>query len=151
VADPLDMAIRTSEDEVRLEGVFKAVEPTTLFDYWTVPGFLTRWWPPKADLEPRRGGRYHFVWPDQGWHLRGTFTEFERGSKLGFTWSWDHDADDKTRVRIRFAGTPDGRSTGLILTHDGHSRIGRSQELLKDHIDGWKFFLPRLARLVDST
>ena len=149
MADPLELEVQTSPDEVRLEAVFERVEPTALFEYWTNPGFLTRWWPPKADLEPRRGGRYHFVWPDQGWHLRGTFIEFEKGSRLGFTWSWDHDPEDKTQVRIRFTGRPDGRSTTLLLIHEGHARIDRSEDRLRDHLEGWKFFLPRLARLFD--
>src|SRR2546427_6808671 len=55
--------------------------PALLFDYWTNPDLLKKWWPPAAELQPKVGGTYHFSWPQQDWHLRGKFTMFDRSEE----------------------------------------------------------------------
>jgi len=94
--------VQTPVDRLEVTAEFLNIRPTELFDFWIRPDLLKRWWPPEVEIESHLGGHYHFSWPKQGWHLRGMFTEFEEGKRLGFTWRWDHEPNDETRVEIFF-------------------------------------------------
>ena len=63
--------IDSSDDRIIIDAEFQNLSPESLFDYFTVPGLLERWWPSLAEVDPRIAGTYHFSWPKQGWHLRG--------------------------------------------------------------------------------
>ncbi|MBA2395660.1 MAG: SRPBCC domain-containing protein [Ktedonobacteraceae bacterium] len=66
------------------------ITPDTLFNYWTAPELLQKWWPPEAEIEPHLGGAYHLYWRQMNWHLYGQYTDFVPGATLAFTWQWDH-------------------------------------------------------------
>jgi uncharacterized protein YndB with AHSA1/START domain len=143
----------TSPDHLVLRSTLPGLDIHAAFDYWTVPALLQSWWPPEAEVEPSRGGRYHFSWPAQGWHLRGTFTAFQPAERLAYTWRWDHDPEDsETVVDIRFAALPSG-DTSITLIHGPYPDSDAGRERRQDHLDGWMYFLGRLEELIsrDST
>ncbi len=117
----------------------------SLFDFWTNPDQLKKWWPPVAELEPRLSGTYHFSWPSQNWHLRGKYTVFKRGEKLAFTWKWDHESVNETRVTLSFASLPIG--TRLTLQHEGYAKTKEDRKIGEEHIEGWMFFLGKLQEI----
>jgi uncharacterized protein YndB with AHSA1/START domain len=133
----------TTKDRITIVADFPHLKPVQLFDYWTNSELLTNWWPPAAELEPKVGGTYHFSWPKQDWHLRGKYTMFDRGKTLGFTWRWDHEPIDATRVTIIFHPIPNG-GTRLTLHHEGYSKNSESKEIRDGHVEGWTFFLRKL-------
>ena len=98
--------VETARDRITIVADFPHLSPAILFDYWTRTDLLKKWWPPTAELQPEVGGTFHFSWPRQDWHLRGQFTMFDRGKRLGFTWKWDHEAIDVTRVTLLFHPMP---------------------------------------------
>lgn len=137
--------IRRSDDEIAFDVEFGIVDTEVLFKFWVTPTLLSKWWPPWAEVDAKAGGDYHFWWPHQEWHLRGSFVEFDLGKRLSFTWKWDHDKDDRTLVGVSFRRN-DKAQGGLTLTHSGHSAIPRSEEILQSHLDGWSFFLGKLVK-----
>jgi len=135
--------VETTSDRITIAADFPHLNPAKLFDYWTNPVLLRKWWPPAAELRPELGGTYHFSWPKQDWHLRGKFTMFDRGKALGFTWKWDHESVDVTRVTLLFDSMPNG-GTSLTLHHEGYSKNAEGKGTRDEHLEGWKFFLGKL-------
>lgn len=127
-----------------IRGDFANVAPEALFEHWVKPELLQRWWPQQVQLDPQVGGAYHFIWPQQGWHLRGHYTAFEPGRRLAFTWKWDHDPAElpAREVAVTFDPLPGG--TRLTLTHSPYDGSPADQEDRAGHLEGWTYFLPRL-------
>lgn len=137
---------QSPKDRVIIVAEYPKQDPEALFDFWIVPDLLKKWWPPSAEVEPRRGGTYHFSWPKQNWHLRGKFTRFDRGKSLGFTWKWDHEPSDVTTVEISFE--PLSKSgTKLTLGHSPYPDTPEGRKTKEGHIEGWMFFLGELQRV----
>jgi uncharacterized protein YndB with AHSA1/START domain len=135
--------VETARDRISISADFPHLSPALLFDYWTSVELLKKWWPPAAELEPKIGGTYHFSWPKQDWHLRGKYTMFDRGKTLGFTWKWDHESIDVTRVTLHFQSVPKG-GTRLALQHEGYSKSSEANKTRGEHVEGWTLFLRRL-------
>jgi uncharacterized protein YndB with AHSA1/START domain len=138
--------VETTNDRITSVADFPHLSPAILFDYWTNIDLLTKWWPPAVELQPKVGGTYHFSWPKQGWHLRDKFTMLDRGKTLGFTWKWDHEKVDVTRVTLLFQPIPNG-GTRLTLHHEGYAKNSEAKKTRDEHIEGWTFFLKKLQEL----
>lgn len=135
-----------------VEADFPTADPQTLFAFWTDPALLQQWWPQQAEVEPYVGGAYCLSWPQQGWRLRGRYTVFESGARLGFTWKWDHDPEeaDAKVVTVAFAPlAPQGMR--IHLSHGPYPETPDEQELrVEHHLAGWLHFLPRLQSLLET-
>jgi uncharacterized protein YndB with AHSA1/START domain len=63
-----------------------------VYDDWTRPELLSRWYGPNPDLElkveadVRVGGETSSRWPHV---VRGTYTELEHPRLIAFRWRWD--------------------------------------------------------------
>ena len=68
---------------------------------------------------------------------------FDRGKTLGFTWRWDHESIDVTRVTLLFHSIPGG-GTKLTLRHEGYSKTSDAKKTRDEHVEGWTFFLRKL-------
>jgi uncharacterized protein YndB with AHSA1/START domain len=130
-------------DSISIVAEFPNTSPEALFDYWTKPDLLKKWWPPIAELNPETNGRYHFSWPKQNWNLRGRFTQFRRGRSLRFTWKWDHEPTDATEVGLSFDQLPGG-GTRLTLHHGTYAENADGRKIRDEHVEGWMYFLGRL-------
>ncbi|GCE31442.1 hypothetical protein KDA_69260 [Dictyobacter alpinus] len=135
-----------------IEADFPTASPRMLFDYWTQPSLLEQWWPQKAELVGKIGGRYHLSWPQMNWHLRGHYTSFEPGKQLGFTWKWDHDEPEADEREVRLVLMPSATTGTLLhLTHAFYRDTPEDQELrIEHHLAGWLHFLSRLQQLAAS-
>lgn len=144
--------VPSGSDVLVVEADFPAVAARTLFDYWTQPELLRQWWPQEAEIEPEAGGAYHLSWPQMNWHLRGRYTVFAPGERLGFTWQWDdsaQEAGEREVVVIFEPMAPDG--TRLRLTHGRYAETPEEQELrIEHHLAGWKHFLARLRHVLEA-
>ncbi len=132
-----------------LRATFERLAPQALFDHLTQPALLQRWWPPEAKVDGRVGGRYHLRWPDQNWDLRGEFTAYEPGRRLAYTWAWDHEPQLPTRL-VEFTLSPHGEGTAVHLTHGAYGDTDVEQADRTSHLEGWQYFLGRLADLDQS-
>ncbi len=135
--------------------VFRAA-PERVFDAWTDPALLARWWGPDGTgpLDPRIdlrvGGEYRLDMrgEDSGkvYRLRGRYVEIDRPARLAFTWEWldaDNSADGETLVELDFRAVDGG--TELTLTHTGFANDSRRAA----HEEGWTSSLGCLERAVD--
>lgn len=133
------MTIGTTD--IRIDRVLKATIGQ-VYDAWTRPELLSRWYCPNPDLEltveadVRVGGEYVVT---MGPHVvRGVYTELDEPRLVAFTWRWDHADDVASRVRVELTEVEDG--TRLVLTHTGLE----DAEDVANHLHGWEGCLHRL-------
>ena len=140
----------STPEKLVVEGRFSGFTPEELFQYWVQPELITQWWPEEAVIDAREGGSFALSWPDMNWHLRGTYTVFEPGKRLGFTWKWDHDKPGwgPLQVMLTFAADAEG-GTDMKVEHGpfGPDDAEERQGIL----EGWIHFGMHLAGLRVST
>jgi uncharacterized protein YndB with AHSA1/START domain len=99
--------------------------PERLFDAWTQPEQLKKWWGPQsvlcsdAAVDLRIGGGYRIAnqFPDGRvlW-ITGEFEVIERPRRLIYTWRVGSEADASERVIVTFEARSEG--TEVIVTHE---------------------------------
>jgi uncharacterized protein YndB with AHSA1/START domain len=143
-------------DELRLERTYDA-SPEEVFDAWTNPTVLKRWWAPGPEWESpnlevdlRVGGQYRLATrhPHSGevFTVGGEYTEVERPSRLSYSWAWENGphADHVSTVTVEFRGG-NGRTT-VVLTH---TRL-ESDRSYGFHAYGWTEVMESLEQRVFS-
>jgi uncharacterized protein YndB with AHSA1/START domain len=120
-----------------------------LFDSWTQPEQLKKWWGPRpvvcidAEVDLKVGGRYRIAnqFPDGKvlW-ISGEFEAIDRPHKLVYTWRVGTEEGASERVTVTFETR--GQHTEVIVTHE---RI--PTDALRDlHLQGWFGCLEGLAK-----
>lgn len=114
--------------------------PEHLFDAWTDPAQLRRWWGPagvtccEAEVDLRVGGRYRLGnrFPDgRTVFISGEFVRVERPHLLAYSWRIEPAEETRERVTVRFIAN--GARTDVIVLHEG---IGDADT--RDHHElGW--------------
>ncbi len=124
--------------------------PATVFAAWTRPEMLARWFGPhhtkveQAEIDAREGGRFlvRLVEDNGERHgVGGTYTVFEPGLRLVFTWAWVSMPERESRVTVAFRVVPEG--TEVTLTHDRFADADTATR----HRRGWTESLERLEAL----
>jgi uncharacterized protein YndB with AHSA1/START domain len=93
---------RTSDRELVMTRTFNG-PARIVFDAWTKPELLMRWWAPRSfgltltscDIDLRVGGKYSFVFAGEGeqqYAFFGTYKEIERHTRL--MWTDEEEAGD---------------------------------------------------------
>ena len=118
-----------------------------VFELFTTPEELVRWWPDAVTFEAREGGLVHFVFQGQG-EVSGTVTRYDPPSMLGFTWVRGIAPDVVTQVDVDFSEL-DGGGTRVELRHTGWEAVPDEQvaEWRTIHEMGWRHFLGCLRDL----
>ena len=145
--------------ELHLERTFDA-PPSAVFDAWTNPEVLRRWWAvgpdwntPLAEVDLRPGGRYRLSMHDAGsgatHTVGGEYLEIERPSRLVYTWTWEGEpvemrGSENSVVTVSFRA--EGEGTRVVLDHAELE----SDESVANHEHGWKGCLESLATRVFS-
>lgn len=129
------------------------VTPEQVFDAFTDPARLARWFAPMNDwqtvvheLDAREGGRYRVdMVPPEGEpnRLRGRYLELRRPNLLLFTWQWDG-SPEETLVRIELQPVRGGCE--IVLTHEKFL----SPESKAQHGQGWQACLARLPEAAEA-
>lgn len=73
------------QNTIYREMVF-TVSPERLWQAWTNPEELARWFAPEVELELRPGGRLRLGWPDQNDEAHGTVEIVDPPRRLVFRW-----------------------------------------------------------------
>lgn len=145
----------TAERTLIIERLFDA-PPEIVFEAWTKPEHLTKWWGPNnftlpfCELDFRVGGRYRFCMRspagEDHW-VWGEYKEIERPKRLSFTWNRE-DAEgniwNSTTVRLTFADA--GGKTKFTLNQTLFDTTADRD----DHNGGWTQCLERLNSFVSS-
>jgi uncharacterized protein YndB with AHSA1/START domain len=124
--------------------------PERVFELFTDPEQLVRWWPDAARLEPRMGGRLELEFEGRG-DVTGEITRYEPPYALAFTWVRGVAADVTTHVAVTISDAGAGRAR-VELVHSGWEAVPAHQvaEWRALHDAGWKFFLGCLADLAEG-
>jgi uncharacterized protein YndB with AHSA1/START domain len=131
-----------------------------VFDAWTDPRLISRWWAAlqgwetsRVEVDLRPSGRYVLSMRDGAsgaeYTVVGEYVDVRRPERLAYTWTWEGDAEimrgsEGTLVEVEFA--EDGDGTRVVLTHSGFAD-GPIRDL---HGEGWAGCLDNLARALDD-
>jgi uncharacterized protein YndB with AHSA1/START domain len=148
----------TDSTTLRLERTYDAT-PEEVFDAWTNPEVLRRWWmvddagsAPQADVDLRVGGSYRLSierrGADSAHTVRGTYREIVRPQRLVYTWAWeeqDGSTGHESMVTVSFV--PEGERTTVVVDHTGLPDEASRER----HSEGWQTCLRILgARMFES-
>ncbi len=134
-------------DKLVVYGDFHGFSPEELFDHWVMPTLLTRWWHVNAEVVPRVGGVYRFYWPEQYWFLQGTFEVFDRGERLRFGWTWNHEPGIYEPLWVDLSFMPIENGTRLAIYHGPYENTEVEQGARQGNLEGWIHFGSKLAGL----
>jgi uncharacterized protein YndB with AHSA1/START domain len=137
---------------LRLERSFDA-SPEAVFDAWTSPEVLRRWWAaggdwrtPVAEVDLRVGGGYRLSMesPEAGalHTVRGEYLEVSRPERLVYSWCWEEDSAQPGHVStVAVEFREDGERTTVVLEHSGLESSDSSEK----HRVGWEGCLENLS------
>jgi uncharacterized protein YndB with AHSA1/START domain len=141
----------TDATVLRLERTFAAPRQR-VFDAWTDPEVLRRWWGagpdwecPVADVDLRVGGRYRLTMrnPDGDEHtVGGEYQEIRPPERLVYTWAWEDMDAPASLVTVAFS--EDAGRTTVVVAHSGLGTEGSRAQ----HEHGWNGCLANLERRV---
>jgi uncharacterized protein YndB with AHSA1/START domain len=136
---------------VRIERTF-AASAEEVFDAWTSPEVMRRWFhpypdwgTPEAEVDLRVGGKVRVVMrrPDsteaEAW---GEYTLIDRPHRLAMTWTFYDDPANEQLIALSFSES-DGSTTVRML----NSRIS-TDERRDGQDEGWRGCFDELARLL---
>lgn len=138
-------------EPLRLERTFDA-SAEDVFDAWTNPLVLVRWWAafpdwdsPGVEIDLRVGGRYrlqmHDPQTDKVVVVVGEYREIDRPHRLVYTWSYEGE-EHESLVTVDFMAH--GERTTVVLVHTGLP----SDESRRRHDEGWRGTFDNLERRV---
>ncbi len=144
-----------AEERLELRYVLDA-PVASVFDAWTNPEKLRRWWGPgefrcpEAEVDLRPGGSYRLVMqPTAGdsFELGGTYREVEAPSRLLYTWRWlTGPAADGSESLVEVVFRDLGERTELLLVHsDFPASHGAAPYKM-----GWDGGIPKLETLLSD-
>jgi uncharacterized protein YndB with AHSA1/START domain len=136
---------------LRLERSFQA-PVQAVFDAWTSPEVMRRWWhagadweTPEAVVDLRVGGAVRVVMrnPHSGSEYGGggSYVEIDPPRRLAFTWTWDGETRE-TLIEIGFE-----ESDGVTTVSFAHSAL-RDTESVRMHEEGWSTCFGNLERVL---
>jgi uncharacterized protein YndB with AHSA1/START domain len=126
--------------------------PERVFEYWTEPELVAKWFGPgdfdvpSSQLDLRPGGKWRTTIRSPEGKLRtvsGVYSAIEPPRRLVFTWAWDDDEGlrgHETQVTVTLEPTPGG--TRLRLVQEDF----QSREVRDLHNGGWGSSLNKLQR-----
>ena len=127
--------------------------PQRLFDAWTRPEELKKWWGPQSvtcvdavvDLTVGGGYRIANQFPngDMVW-ITGEFEVIERPNRLVYTWRLGTEAGPSERVSVTFEDR--GTNTEVTVTHERIPGIPERDV----HEQGWRGCLDGLAEYLEA-
>jgi uncharacterized protein YndB with AHSA1/START domain len=143
----------TSSLVLRLERVFAAPRER-VFQAWTTPEALTRWWcppgwePERIEVDLRVSGAFHLgmrrMTDGSSAAVHGHFLEVRRPERVVYTWRWAGVLADMSESRITVEFHDEHGATRLILTHDRLPDI----PLWHRHRAGWIAACDRMEQIL---
>jgi uncharacterized protein YndB with AHSA1/START domain len=139
---------------VRATLLLPGCPPERALAAFTDPATLRQWWGGELTVTPADGGPYIVHFTKLGQTMRGRVVGCEPGSRLEFTWGWDHEPGAAGRtVLVTVAEADDSaddstKGTELTVLHGPHGEGAVEQAARSDHREGWEYFLARLGQLL---
>jgi len=144
---------QVQDDQVlRIERLIPA-SPERLFELWSEPSELVKWWGPDgfdvpaSALDVRPGGHWRTTMrsPQGDLHtVSGVYRTIDKPRRLVFTWGWDDDTGlrgHETEVTVTFEPAPGG--TRMVLLQQAFENKDQRDR----HNQGWSSSFECLARV----
>jgi uncharacterized protein YndB with AHSA1/START domain len=141
------------ETVVRLKRTF-AGPREKVFQAWTEPDQLKKWWGPKGATTPvveidlRVGGKYRFgmQFPEEDiFYVSGIYQEVQPPEKLVFSWRWEKPDMDFGETQVTIVFHEAGNSTEVTLIHKNFP----TKESCESHRQGWSDFYDKFVEFID--
>jgi len=139
------------DNVLRLERLI-AAPPEHVFELWTEPEQMVKWWGPEGydipvhALDVRPGGRWRTTMRHASGReltVSGMYRNIEPPRRLVFTWGWEDEKGvrgHETEVTVTFEATPGG--TRLVLLQ----QTFETKESRDRHSHGWSSTFNKLAK-----
>jgi len=121
--------------------------PEKTFDALTRPELLVKWLADRAELSPRKGGRYRLGWTDGPTHT-GTVVAFEPGRRIALGWAWPGISLTGTVLQLSVEPKEDGSL--LLIEHSGFPKLEEWTELYGGAEWGWTYFALNLKSMLET-
>jgi uncharacterized protein YndB with AHSA1/START domain len=126
---------------------FIGAPPDSVFRAITDPKWLTRWLCDRAEVSPRKGGKYLLAWKDGPTHT-GTIVDYREGERIAFEWMWPG-------VELQgtvFSLSVEAKDAGTILgiDHSGFPRREEWTDLYGGAEWGWTYFALNLKSVLEK-
>jgi uncharacterized protein YndB with AHSA1/START domain len=151
-----DGGAEPAEHVLVISRVFDA-PPRRLFEVWTDPEHIARWWGPRGftvphhEIDIRVGGAFRVCMrsPDGTDHwVRGVYREIVAGKRLVFTYAWeDEKGEPRHETLVTFTFVAEGDKTKLTL----RQAVFESVTARDAHQGGWTSNFDRLAEYVTQS
>jgi uncharacterized protein YndB with AHSA1/START domain len=125
---------------------FIRAPPANVFRALTDPEWLVKWLADRAELDPRKGGRYSLGWTGGPTHS-GTIVEFEPGRSIALAWDWP--GVDLHGTVFALAVEPQDDGTLLRVQHRGFPRLEAWTDLYGGAEWGWTYFAMNLKSVLE--
>ncbi len=139
--------------------VFVEAQPEVVYEVVSSPEHLRNWWPDDADYEPTPGssGSITFGDPAAGGGVVGfSVVDAQPPHRFSFRWTQpvDQVATEGNSLIVTFDLRPTRGGTTVHMTETGFREMGWEvavlEEQYREHVQGWEFFLPRLAPYAET-
>ncbi|HZC71611.1 MAG TPA: SRPBCC domain-containing protein [Jatrophihabitans sp.] len=122
--------------------------PDEVYEQWLDPDALLDWMCPRparclsVQAEPRIGGRIRIDIEEHGrpFYVHGTYTDLDRPSRIGFTWSCSTWPDPSLVSHVLVTLLPRGADQTLMTI--SHSAL--TADLADQHRHGWQLIAEQL-------
>ncbi len=110
---------------------------------------LVRWFPTRAESDPRPGGKLKLFWDfadaSQNGSQEGEYVEVVPNKKLSYTWT-----ADSIPTLVTFALSETNGETTIDLEHSTAQEDADEKKLHDDHANQWGFFLMNLKGYLEA-
>jgi uncharacterized protein YndB with AHSA1/START domain len=142
-----------AEDNVLTMERLIPAPPEHVFELWTDPEMLAKWWGPEGyevpthaiDVRPGGSWRTTMRSPEGTFHtVSGVYRVIDPPRRLVFTWGWDDDKGvrgHETEVTVTFQPAPGGTKLAL------RQQTFQNEDARNRHEHGWQSSLNCLARV----
>ena len=142
------MEQRSIDREIHIDAA-----PEVVYEVVSTPEHLREWWPDEAEFDaaPGAAGTLAFTNRPDGKIVPLTVVEADPPRRFSFLWAYplDEAATPANALLVTFDLLPKGAGTVLRFSETGFDESATSDEVYRDHITGWDYFLPRLTPYVD--
>jgi uncharacterized protein YndB with AHSA1/START domain len=124
--------------------------PDAVFRALVEAGELVRWFPSRAESDPRPGGAFEYAYefeqdPSRNHTYSGEYREVTPNERVSYPWNGKLGT---TEVEFRLA--PGGDGTNVTLRHSGWGTGAEWDESMEMHRQGWSFFLANLKAYLEG-
>lgn len=110
---------------------------------------LVRWFPSRAESDPRPGGsftyRFDFGDPEKDHVSGGEYRDVVPGERVSYPWKTPHGPTE-----VEFRVRPANGGAEVQLTHSGWGDGDEWEQSQENHRQGWSFFLENLKAYLEG-